>query len=35
VQAHYTEVPVPDTSLVPNSGTSEGGQLELVYIPGS
>ena len=35
VQAHYTEVPVPDLSLVPNSGTGEGGQLELVYLPGT
>lgn len=35
VQAHYTEVPVPDLSLVPNSGTGEGGQFELVYIPGT
>ena len=35
VQAHDTEVPVPDMSLVPNSGTGEGGQLDLVYIPGT
>jgi hypothetical protein len=35
VQAHYTEVGVPDQSLEPDSATGEGGQLELVYIPGT
>ena len=35
VQAHYTDVPVPDMSLEPNSASGEGGQLELVYIPGT
>ncbi len=35
VQAHYTEVSVPDQSLEPDSATGEGGQLTLVYIPGT
>jgi hypothetical protein len=35
VQAHYTEMPVPDTTLVPDSATGEGGQLELVYVQGT
>jgi hypothetical protein len=35
VQAHYTEFPVPDQTLVPGSATGEGGQLELVFIPGT
>jgi hypothetical protein len=35
VQAHYTEMSVPDQSLVPNSATGEGGQLELVFMPGT
>ena len=35
VQAHYTDVPVPGPSLEPNSSSGEGGQLQLVYIPGS
>jgi hypothetical protein len=35
VQAHYTEMPVPDQSLEPGSGTGEGGQLLLVFIPGT
>jgi hypothetical protein len=35
VQAHYTEMPVPDQSLVPDSATGEGGQLDLVFIPGT
>jgi hypothetical protein len=35
VQAHYSEVGVPDLSLKPDSATGEGGQLELVYIPGT
>lgn len=35
VQAHYTEMDVPDQTLVPDSATGEGGQLELVYIPGT
>ena len=35
VQAHYTEMPVPDQTLEPSSATGEGGQLELVFIPGT
>jgi hypothetical protein len=35
VQAHYTNVPVPDQSLEPDSATGEGGQLLLVHIPGT
>jgi hypothetical protein len=35
VQAHYTEMPVPGRSLEPGSGTGEGGQLLLVFIPGT
>ena len=35
VQAHYTEMNVPDESLVPDSATGEGGQLLLVFIPGT
>jgi hypothetical protein len=35
VQAHYTTMNVPDRSLEPDSATGEGGQLELVFIPGS
>ncbi len=35
VQAHYTEMNVPDQTLVPDSATGEGGQLELVFIPGT
>jgi hypothetical protein len=35
VQAHYTEMPVPDQTLVPSTATGEGGQLELVFIPGT
>jgi hypothetical protein len=35
VQAHYTEMDVPDQTLVPSSATGEGGQLELVFIPGT
>jgi hypothetical protein len=35
VQAHYTEMPVPDQTLVPDSATGEGGQLDLVFIPGT
>lgn len=35
VQAHYTEMKVPDQTLVPDSAMGEGGQLELVFIPGT
>jgi len=35
VQAHYTNMRTPDQSLVPDSARGEGGQLELVYIPGT
>jgi hypothetical protein len=35
VQAHYTEMPVPDLTVVPGSAKGEGGQLELVFIPGT
>jgi hypothetical protein len=35
VQAHYTEVGVPDQSLEPDSATGEGGQLDLLFIPGT
>ena len=35
VQAHYTEMNVPDQSLEPDSATGEGGQLTLVFIPGT
>jgi len=35
VQAHYTEVGVPDQSLEPDTATGEGGQLALVFIPGT
>jgi hypothetical protein len=35
VQAHYTEMNVPDQTLVAGSATGEGGQLELVFIPGT
>lgn len=35
VQAHYTKMSVPDQSLVPGSATGEGGQLVLVYLPGT
>ena len=35
VQAHDSEYNVPDESLVPDTATDEGGQLELVFIPGT
>jgi hypothetical protein len=35
VQAHYTEVSVPDQSGEPDSATGEGGQLTLLFIPGT
>jgi hypothetical protein len=35
VQAHYTEMNVPDQSLEPDSAAGEGGQLTLVFIPGT
>lgn len=35
VQAHYTEMSVPDQSLEPDSATGEGGQLTLLFIPGT
>ena len=35
VQAHYKDMSVPDQSLVPDSATGDGGQFELVYIPGT
>jgi hypothetical protein len=35
VQGHYTEMSVPDQSLEPDSATGEGGQLTLVFIPGT
>jgi len=35
VQAHYTKMSVPDQSLEPNTAKGEGGQLELVFIPGT
>jgi hypothetical protein len=35
VQAHHFDVGVPGPSLAPDSATGEGGQLELVYIPGT
>lgn len=35
VQAHYTEMPVPDLSLEPDTAAGEGGQLMLVFIPGT
>jgi hypothetical protein len=35
VQAHYTEMNVPDLSLEPNTAVGEGGQLLLVFIPGT
>jgi hypothetical protein len=35
VQGHYSDMPVPDESLEPGSATGEGGQLVLVFIPGT
>jgi hypothetical protein len=35
VQAHYTEMSVPDQGLEPDSGTGEGGQLTLLFVPGT
>ncbi len=35
VQAHHTEMSVPDQSLEPDSATGEGGQLMLLFIPGT
>jgi hypothetical protein len=35
VQAHYTEMSVPDQSLEPDSATGEGGQLTLMFVPGT
>jgi hypothetical protein len=35
VQAHYTEMNVPDLSLEPNTAVGEGGQVLLVFIPGT
>jgi hypothetical protein len=35
VQAHDTEMSVPDQSLEPDTATGEGGQLVLVFIPGT
>ena len=35
VQAHYTEMNVPGPSLEPDTATGEGGQLTLVFIPGT
>jgi hypothetical protein len=35
VQAHYTNMDVPDQSLEPNSAKGEGGQLSLVFVPGT
>ena len=35
VQAHDTEMRVPDQTLEPDSATGEGGQLALVFIPGT
>jgi hypothetical protein len=35
VQAHYTSMSVPDQSLVPDSAIGEGGQLELLFLPGT
>jgi hypothetical protein len=35
VQAHYTKMHVPDLSLEPNTARGEGGQLALVFIPGT
>ncbi len=35
VQMHHTTVPQPDSSLVPNTTTGEGGQLARIFIPGT
>ena len=35
VQAHYTKMNVPDLSLEPDTARGEGGQLSLVFIPGT
>jgi hypothetical protein len=35
VQAHSTTMNVPDRSLEPNTATGEGGQLVLLFIPGT
>jgi hypothetical protein len=35
VQGHYSEMSVPDQSLVPDSAAGEGGQLILLFIPGT
>jgi hypothetical protein len=35
VQAHYTEVNVPDQTLEPDSATGEGGQMTLLFVPGT
>ncbi len=35
VQAHYTKMRVPDPSLEPDTATGEGGQLSLVFLPGT
>jgi hypothetical protein len=35
VQAHYTNMDVPDQSLEPDSAKGEGGQLTLIFIPGT
>jgi hypothetical protein len=35
VQAHYTNMRVPDQSLEPDSAKGEGGQLILLFVPGT
>jgi hypothetical protein len=35
VQMHHTTVPQPDSTLVPNTTTGEGGQLARIFIPGT
>jgi hypothetical protein len=35
VQAHYSKMSVPDQSGEPDSATGEGGQLTLLFIPGT
>jgi hypothetical protein len=35
IQMHHTTVPQPDSTLVPNTTTGEGGQLARIFIPGT
>jgi len=35
VQAHYTKMRVPDRTLAPDSARGEGGQLILLFVPGT